>query len=339
MKIQQSQVQLAGQHEAARQHQVQSSVSMETRNAVAAPRQADRVDLSAEAMAAQQAESSLDLRSQLENNPLWKLIKQLVKKLTGRDIDLDDIVPSQRGGGAQQAAPASQTSQAANGVEWQVDYHYREEVHETEYTQFAAAGSVTTADGRRIDFSASLELYREYSQVSETRLTIATPGMKKDPLVINFNAPSASLSQDKIDFDVDADGKLDKVSFVGSGSGFLALDKNGDGKVNDGNELFGAQSGDGFGDLAQYDDDGNGWIDEGDAVWGQLKLWVRDEQGQDALTGLAAMGIGAIHLGSAQTDFSLTDQQNQEHAQIRRSGIYIREDGQLGTVQQIDLVA
>ena len=41
-----------------------------------------------------------------------------------------------------------------------------------------------------------------------------------------------------------------------------ALDINEDGKINDGKELFGTASGNGFGDLAAYDQDNNGWIDE-----------------------------------------------------------------------------
>mgnify|MGYP000465316364 CR=1 FL=1 len=51
------------------------------------------------------------------------------------------------------------------------------------------------------------------------------------------------------------------------GSGYLALNKNGDGVINDGSELFGTASGDGFYDLSMYDEDGNGWIDENDHAY------------------------------------------------------------------------
>ena len=50
-----------------------------------------------------------------------------------------------------------------------------------------------------------------------------------------------SISDQKFKFDINADGKEDDISFVGKGSGFLALDKNGDGKINDGSELFGTK--------------------------------------------------------------------------------------------------
>ena len=59
-----------------------------------------------------------------------------------------------------------------------------------------------------------------------------------------------SVSDMKFKFDIDSDGKVDEISFVGKSSGFLALDKNEDGKINDGSELFGTKSGDGFSDLA-----------------------------------------------------------------------------------------
>ncbi len=38
-------------------------------------------------------------------------------------------------------------------------------------------------------------------------------------------------------------------------------------KINDGSELFGTSSGDGFKDLATYDEDENGWIDENDSIF------------------------------------------------------------------------
>ena len=139
-------------------------------------------------------------------------------------------------------------------------------------------------------------------------------------------------------FDLDADGKEEEVSFAGRGSGFLALDKNGDGKINDGSELFGTKSGDGFGDLAAYDEDGNGWIDEADSVFKDLKVWTKDENGKDVLMNLKDADVGAIYLGSAQTEFSLNNQATQQtNGIIRKTGVYLKESGGVGTVQHVDL--
>ncbi|GAB3264908.1 hypothetical protein [Chitinimonas naiadis] len=344
MRIQDSQVQLAGQHDFARQHSIEEQQSVAVRRV---PRQAsvETVNLSSESLAAQQAEArSLDLRSQLENDPLWRLIKHMIKQITGEDVDLDNIIPP----GAGNYRPASK-SDVANSQQSktqnpqqdraQLDFHYRyrEEYHEVEKTSFVAAGKVRADDGREIDFKAALNMHREYHEVSEARIDTGNTGTRKDPLVINFDTDTATLGPDKIHFDLDADGTAETMSFLAPGSGFLAMDRNGDGKVNNGTELFGAQSGDGFADLSQLDDDGNGWIDENDASWVRLRLWTRDAGGQFQLVDLKSRGIGAIYLGNTDTEFSLTDQQNREHGLIRRTGIYLKEDGKAGTVQQLDL--
>ena len=53
----------------------------------------------------------------------------------------------------------------------------------------------------------------------------------------------------------------ENIAFVEPGSGMLALDRNGDGKVNDGRELFGPTAGNGFAGACRPDADGNRWID------------------------------------------------------------------------------
>ena len=158
-----------------------------------------------------------------------------------------------------------------------------------------------------------------------------------DPLVINLDCDVASVSDQKFYFDLDGDGHEEEISRLGAGSGFLALDKNGDGKINDGSELFGTASGNGFADLAKYDQDGNGWIDEADEIFDKLLIWQKDENGNDVLRGLGQAGVGAIYLGNVKSDFSLNSaQDNQTNAQIRQSGMFLYENGNAGTIQQVD---
>ncbi|MFZ5651073.1 MAG: hypothetical protein ACOY4I_09470, partial [Bacillota bacterium] len=125
---------------------------------------------------------------------------------------------------------------------------------------------------------------------------------------------------------------------IGPGSGFLALDLNGDGKVNDGKELFGPSTGNGFLELSRYDDDGNLWIDEKDPIYEKLRIRAKGPGGNDVLLALGQMGVGTIYLGNVNTYFSLKNHQNETQAKITRSGIFVREDGAVGTVQQVDLV-
>jgi hypothetical protein len=176
--------------------------------------------------------------------------------------------------------------------------------------------------------------FEEYYQ--ETHLASAKDYM--DPLVINLDTNVAQVSDQKFFFDLDCDGNEDEISFVKSGSGFLALDKNGDGTINDGSELFGPQSGNGFADLAEYDEDGNGWIDEGDSIWDRLLVWTKDENGKDQLYHLSDLGVGAIGLANVSTQFSLNStEDNTNNAIIRYTGVFLYENGEASTVQHLDL--
>ncbi len=205
---------------------------------------------------------------------------------------------------------------------------------EREETSFSTVGKVRTSDGREINFRVNVGMSREFLQTFRQELRF-NAGAMCDPLVINLDTDVATLSDQKFYFDIDADGEKDEISRLGMGSGFLALDKNNDGIINDGKELFGTKSGDGFRDLAAYDDDGNGWIDENDAIWSKLKIWCMDENGNSQLYRLAEKGVGAICLQNVSTDFTLQGMDAAKGA-IRRSGIFLYENGNVGTVQHVD---
>ena len=209
---------------------------------------------------------------------------------------------------------------------------------EAEQTSFSTMGTVVTADGREISFNLGLSMSREFEEYYETTAqTIKTVEML-DPLVINLDTDIASLSDQKFEFDIDGDGILDSISMLQGGSGYLALDKNGDGKINDGTELFGTSSGDGFKDLAMYDEDGNGWIDENDGIFSKLLIWSKDENGNDELYHLKDKGVGAICITKVSTNFSLNSlKTNQTNGQIRSTGVFLYENGNAGTMQQLDL--
>ncbi len=213
----------------------------------------------------------------------------------------------------------------------QETFHY-----EQESTSFSTMGTVRTADGREINFNVEVGMSREFTQTFREELEAASFTMC-DPLVLNLDTDVAELSNQKFFFDIDADGIKDEVSMLDAASGYLALDKNGDGIINDGNELFGTKSGDGFADLQEYDEDGNGWIDENDAIWSKLQIWCKDENGNDQLYRLADKGVGAICLMKAATDFTLQGEEGMTNGAIRSTGIFLYENGNVGTVQHVDV--
>jgi hypothetical protein len=208
---------------------------------------------------------------------------------------------------------------------------------ESETTSFSTKGIVKTADGREISFGLNLEMSRSFRAYYEESYDIGVLNCT-DPLVINLNGNIAGLSDQTFYFDLDGDGEKEEISSLQSGSGYLALDLNEDGEINDGSELFGTKSGNGFADLAKYDSDGNGWIDEDDEIWSKLLIWTKDEDGKDKLYHLSEAGVGAICLQNERTEFSLNSMKdNHTNGVLRNTGIFLYENGSVGTVQHLDL--
>lgn len=267
-----------------------------------------------------------------------RLLQAMFERLTGRKFRVIDPLKVEAPSEAPVAnAPAQTQSVEPQGGGFGLVYEYHQSHYEAERLDFAATGTIATSDGQTIDFSLALSMSREFYQ--EQNLTIRAGEALKDPLVVNFSGTAAQLTQRDFRFDIDADGSSDQIAFVAPGSGFLALDRNGDGAINDGRELFGALSGDGFADLRGYDGDGNGWIDENDSVYEKLRIWTRDGEGQSRLLSLGMAGVGALYLGAIETAFSHKDGDNALLGQLRQTGLAVMEDGRVTTMQQIDLVA
>lgn len=314
-------------------------------------------------LAAAETEQSEAVENKRELPPhllkMIEVIEGLMERMTGRPYRLQvyGYEPRQDSKGSDLKAPdaaASESLKVSEGASTQrslrLDINAGEDAsqlkgeriyrhaqyYEAEQMRFAAKGHVTTEDGREIEFKFQSMVSREFATQAHFEMTKGL--VAQDPLVVNYGGQAARLTLDKVAFDLDQDGQKEQVAFVESGSGFLALDKNGNGQIDDGSELFGPESGNGFSDLAAYDEDQNGWIDENDAIFSQLKIWHQDANGLQRLDGLLDLHVGAIALQNVESNYTYKDNQNESLAQIRASSVFLKEDGGVGSVQQIDLV-
>jgi hypothetical protein len=300
----------------------------------AAPEPSTRVALSRTAVDSPAESPETDEAADGTADPRLRLLRAVIEWLTGEAVavfDARELDPGRRARLPRHPEPGSPAADAP-AVTRELQVHY----HEAEITRFEAAGLVRTRDGREIRFAVRIEMQRDFEIRLEARLRNGA-AERKDPLVINFGGAAAELSDQRFRLDIDLDGRTDEARFVGTGSGFLVFDRNANGQVDDGSELFGARSGNGFAELAALDVDGNGWVDGGDTDFGRLRAWRLDAGGAPALESLSDAGIGALSTQSIDTPFALRTADNTPLAQFVASGVYLRQEGSAGSVQQLDL--
>lgn len=270
-----------------------------------------------------------------ETNIKLKLIEDFIYQMTGKRVRLKSPMLGSSSGtsGATQNTRELRAGQQRDG--WGLVYEYKETTRENENLKFSSSGTITTADGRTVQFNLDFIMSREYVNNNYINIRMGDAA-KVDPLVLVFGGGTPTLSKAKQAFDLNSDGQSEQISFAIDNSGFLTLDKNGDGLINDGSELFGPQSGNGFSELRTYDIDGNGWIDESDEVFSKLSVLSMREDGEKVLFKLGDLGIGAIYINETGTSFNIKDEVSQ-YGQMKSSSIFLRENGTAGTVHHIDL--
>lgn len=319
MKIEQSAVAMTSCHVFSSECEIKSETTRSFRSLFDGATQASEV------AAASEEDQQRQLLLMLES-----MIARMLEFISGnRQSKIGDL-REVLAGGASEPLP-----QRARGTEIEWTTETTESIREHERTDFAATGKVRTADGRTLDFTLDLSMCRDFS--CERKTVTVEQAVLRDPLLINFDGKASALSGKCFAFDLDGDGQTESIAALASGNAFLAFDSNEDGRINDGSELFGTKSGNGFADLARFDADGNRWIDENDAIFTRLRIWAPDGEGQATLSTLPDRGVGALHLDSVETPFSLTDPENRLLARIRASGVYLMEDGAVGRLQQVDL--
>lgn len=273
----------------------------------------------------------------VDNDPYLRLIKLIVEMMIGepiRNLSAKELRHIDAPPAVTDPATASHSPARRAGFGLEYDYHA---VHEEfEQTRVSAEGWVKTADGREIGFKLDLSMTRSHREETSVSLR-AGDAVRKDPLVLNFNGTAAQLSDRRFSFDLDGNGRAENLAMLTGGSGYLVIDRNDNGRIDSGRELFGPATDSGFGELAALDSDGNGWIDESDAPFGKLRIWTPDAEGGGTLETLAQRKVGALAVGHVASPFELRGDGNGSLGAIAASGVFLAEDGLAGSIQEIDL--
>jgi Ca2+-binding RTX toxin-like protein len=158
----------------------------------------------------------------------------------------------------------------------------------------------------------------------------------RDPIILDLNdngLETVGLTAN-IHFDHDGDGVLTRTGWVGKDDALLVWDRNANGRIDTGAELFGdftllpngTLAPNGFAALAALDSNGDGVIDASDPLFAELKLWRDTDQdgatGAGELISLADAGIVSLNLANA-----LKNQRLANGNTLARAGSFTRADG------------
>ena len=169
--------------------------------------------------------------------------------------------------------------------------------------------------------------------------------VRRIPIVLDLGNPGLAFtpSANGVQFDINGDGAKDQVAWTAGGQdGILAIDLDGSGKIESGNELFsptfdGGHFANGIAALASLDSNHDGVIDATDPAFSKLLVWQDANHNgiSDAgeLTKLSDLGITSIDL-TPTAGASTIDGQT-----IAATGSFTYADGSNGSFVEADLDA
>lgn len=297
----------------------------------------ETVESVADVLEVQKTEAQLTARELMIKIILERILQRF---LGGKSLKmypkLQDCVSSSSSG-AQQPQESSVKLAVYNKVEVErtVEYSKKQSI------DFSTQATVKTAD-KEINIDLELSFSQEFYEKHKESLHFEEISFL-DPLVIQYDQSCQAF--DMVDekmtfkFDINSDESCEEIPLLKDGNGFLVLDKDGNGIIDNGNEMFGPNTNDGFSELAAYDEDGNNWIDENDAIFDQLRIWTKTSENEDQLLALGQVGIGALYLSPSEANITIDKSVNESLAHLKSNSIYLKEDGTAGVISALDFIA
>ena len=184
--------------------------------------------------------------------------------------------------------------------------------------------------------SGGLFIYDNWDKISDFYDRAKTWVWPRDPIILDLDGDGLETVglAGNVYFDHDGDGVLTKTGWAGKNDALLVWDRNANGRIDTGAELFGdftplpngTLAPNGFAALAALDSNGDGIIDASDPAFAELKLWRDADQngatGAGELISLADAGIVSLNLAN-----TLKNQNLANGNQLTREGSFTRTDG------------
>lgn len=197
--------------------------------------------------------------------------------------------------------------------------------------------SLSTKQSNQASFQFQFQMEFRFEMSMEIQIGVQRLDQQQDPIVFDLDGDGIELTDvnNGVRFDITGTGKSVQTAWVRGGDALLAWDRNGNGQIDSGLELFGDQRGstNGFEELRKLDTNDDGFIGPEDTYFKELVLWRDNGDGissQEELFTLPQLGIERIAVNYKNTNV-IADGGNT----ITQKSFFIRSDQTVGRVADV----
>lgn len=180
--------------------------------------------------------------------------------------------------------------------------------------------------------------------IEDTKSGVSNAKTTSSPIILDLNGNGIETTGVKQGayFDHANDGFAERTGWVDTADGLLVLDLNGNGKIDNGGELFGSETllangskaANGFEALKALDSNGDHQINTDDAAFASLKIWIdADGDGHSQASELLSLpAAGVTSIVTTYSNSTIVDAQGNAHRQL---GTYTRADGSQAAAEDV----
>lgn len=172
--------------------------------------------------------------------------------------------------------------------------------------------------------------------------TVSDVEIVHTPLVLDLNGDGVQTIgiEEGVKFDFEGNGNRELTGWADSNDGFLALDLNGNGKIDDGTELFGNFTvvngevpGDAYRALRLYDENNDNIIDDRDSIFEELLIWV-DANSNGKSSRKELMSLSELEIASISLE-NVLDVEVQNRNFLVKRGSFTLENGESRSMDDV----